>query len=224
MSWHLITCEYPPDVGGISDHTAQLASGLAAAGDEVHVYCPGRARPAAGGVHLHPVLGTFSSADLRRAGERIDACPGSRRLVIQWVPHGFGQRSLNLGFCLWVARRARAGDLVDIVVHEPYLDFGWGPLRHLAMAAVHRLMTAVLLRAADRVWISTPAWEVAAASLRARSRDRDAVAAGARLRDHRELRQRRQADARNPGTAARRPLRHLRRGASRRCSRSDWWG
>ena len=37
MSWHLITCEYPPDIGGISDHTAQLASGLAAAGDEVHV-------------------------------------------------------------------------------------------------------------------------------------------------------------------------------------------
>lgn len=159
MSWHLITCEYPPDVGGISDHTAQLASGLAAAGDEVHVYCPGQARPEAGAVRVHPVLGTFSPADLRRADERIDACPGPRRLVIQWVPHGFGQRSLNLGFCLWVARRARAGDLVDIVVHEPYLDFGWGPLRHLAMAAVHRLMTAVLLRAADRVWISTPAWE-----------------------------------------------------------------
>ena len=75
------------------------------------------------------------------------------------MPHGFGQRSLNLGFCLWVARRARAGDLVDVVVHEPYLEFGWGPLRHLTMAVVHRLMTAVLLRAADRVWISTPAWE-----------------------------------------------------------------
>ena len=44
-------------------------------------------------------------------------------------------------------------------MHEPYLEFGWGPLRHLTMAAVHRLMTAVLLRAADRVWISTPAWE-----------------------------------------------------------------
>ena len=106
-----------------------------------------------------PVLGAFSSADLRRADRQIDACPGPRRLVVQWVPHGFGQRSLNLGFCLWVARRARAGDRVDVVVHEPYLEFGWGPLRHLTMAVVHRLMTAVLLRAADCVWISTPAWE-----------------------------------------------------------------
>lgn len=159
MSWHLITCEYPPDIGGISDHTAQLATGLAAAGDEVHVYCPGQERPASNAVHVHSVLGAFSSADLRQADRRIDACPGPRRLVVQWVPHGFGQRSLNLGFCLWVARRARAGDLVDVVVHEPYLEFGWGPLRHLTMAVVHRLMTAVLLRAADRVWISTPAWE-----------------------------------------------------------------
>ena len=159
MSWHLITCEYPPDVGGISDHTAQLAAGLAAAGDEVHVYCPGPQRPASGAVRVHAVLGTFSSADLARTDRELDAATGPRRLVVQWVPHGFGQRSLNLGFCLWVARRARAGDLVDIVVHEPYLEFGWTPVRHLAMALMHRLMTTVLLRAADRVWISTPAWE-----------------------------------------------------------------
>ena len=159
MSWHLITCEYPPDVGGISDHTAQVAAGLAAAGDEVHVYCPGVARPVPGAIHLHPVLGAFASEDLRRADRLIDACKSPRRLMVQWVPHGFGRRSLNLGFCLWVARRARAGDRVDVVVHEPYLEFGWGPLRHMAMAVVHRLMTAVLLRAADRVWVSTPAWE-----------------------------------------------------------------
>jgi hypothetical protein len=159
MTWHLITCEYPPDVGGISDHTAQLATGLAAAGDEVHVYCPGANRPAPGGVRVHTVLGAFAAADLRRTGETIDACPGPRRLVVQWVPHGFGRRSLNIGFCLWLARRARQGDQLDVVVHEPYLEFGWGPLRHVAMALVHRVMTAVLLRAAHRVWMSTPAWE-----------------------------------------------------------------
>jgi glycosyltransferase involved in cell wall biosynthesis len=159
MSWHLITCEYPPDVGGISDHTGQLATGLGAAGDEVHVYCPGKERPASGLVQVHPVLGTFSSADLRRTDRQIEICPGPRRLLVQWVPHGFGRRSVNLGFCLWVARRARAGDRVDVVVHEPYSEFGWGPPRHLAMALAHRVMAAVLLRAADRVWISTPAWE-----------------------------------------------------------------
>ena len=46
--WHLVTSEYPPDIGGVSDYTAQLARALAGAGDEVHVWCPGEARPPAG--------------------------------------------------------------------------------------------------------------------------------------------------------------------------------
>jgi hypothetical protein len=66
---------------------------------------------------------------------------------------------MNLGFCLWVAGRARRGDQVHVVVHEPYLEVGRGPVRHLAIAAMHRVMTVVLLRAAHRIWLSTPAWE-----------------------------------------------------------------
>ncbi|HEY6507695.1 MAG TPA: glycosyltransferase, partial [Vicinamibacterales bacterium] len=159
MSWHLITCEYPPDVGGISDHTAQVATGLAAAGDEVHVWCPGAERAAPPGVHVHGGLGDFGRTDLERVGQALDAHAGPRRLLVQWVPHGFGKRSMNVSFCLWVWRRARRGDAVDVVVHEPYLEFGRGPVRYLGMALVHRLMTIVLLRAADRVWMSTPAWE-----------------------------------------------------------------
>jgi glycosyltransferase involved in cell wall biosynthesis len=159
MSWHLITCEYPPDVGGISDHTAQVATGLAAAGDEVHVWCPGLARAAPPGVHVHGGLGAFGRADLERVGQALDAHAAPRRLVVQWVPHGFGKRSMNLWFCLWVWRRARRGDAIDVVVHEPYLEFRRGRVLHLGMALVHRLMTIVLLRAADRVWMSTPAWE-----------------------------------------------------------------
>lgn len=158
MSWHLITCEYPPNVGGISDHSAQVATGLAAAGDDVHVWCPGGERAAPSGVHVHGGLGTFGRGDLERVGRALDQHAAPRRLVVQWVPHGFGKRSMNLEFCLWVWRRARRGDAVDVVVHEPYLQFGRGPIQHLAMALVHRLMTIVLLRAADRVWMSTPAW------------------------------------------------------------------
>src|SRR5688572_4626035 len=131
-SWHVVTCEYPPGIGGISDHTAQLASGLAAAGDEVHVYCPGPDRINTGPVRVHAVLGSFAAPDLRRADREIDACPAPRRLLVQWVPHGFGRRSMNLGFCLWVARRARRGDRVHVVVHEPYLEFTRGPWRYLA--------------------------------------------------------------------------------------------
>ncbi len=66
---------------------------------------------------------------------------------------------MNVGFCLWLWRRARRGDRVDIMVHEPYFAFGEGGVRWTAAALVHRLMTTVLARAACRVWISIPAWE-----------------------------------------------------------------
>jgi hypothetical protein len=157
--WHLVTSEYPPDIGGVSDYTGQLARALAEAGDDVHVWCPGEARDRVAGVHVHAALGTLSPADLRRASAELDACPGPRRLLVQWVPHGFGYRSMNLGFCLWLARRARAGDHVELMVHEPYMEFSWRSPAHSAMAAVHRLMTLVALGAARRAWVAIPAWE-----------------------------------------------------------------
>ena len=157
--WHLVTSEYPPDIGGVSDYTGQLAQALAEAGDDVHVWCPGEARAHVPGIHVHAVLGTLAPADLRRAGAELDACPGPRRLLVQWVPHGFGYRSMNLGFCLWLARRARAGDRVELMVHEPYMEFSWRSPSHSAMAAVHRLMTLMVLGAARRAWVAIPAWE-----------------------------------------------------------------
>ena len=157
--WHLVTSEFPPDVGGVSDYTGQLARALAAAGDEVHVWCPGAARATAPGVQVHASLGAMSPADLRRVDAEMDACAAPRRLLVQWVPHGFGYRSMNVGFCLWLARRARAGDRVELMVHEPYMEFSWRSPARSAMAAVHRLMTLVVLGAARRAWVAIPAWE-----------------------------------------------------------------
>jgi hypothetical protein len=126
---------------------------------EVHVWCPGDVRSGPAGVEVHAALGSMSPADLRRVDVQLDACPGPRRLLVQWVPHGFGYRSMNLGFCLWLARRARAGDHVELMVHEPYMEFTWRSPAHSAMAAVHRLMTLVVLGAAQRAWVAIPAWE-----------------------------------------------------------------
>ncbi len=36
--WHILTGEYPPEPGGVSDYTALVAGGLAEAGIEVHVW------------------------------------------------------------------------------------------------------------------------------------------------------------------------------------------
>lgn len=159
-TWHIITGEYPPAIGGVSDYSQLVAEGLAAAGDEVHVWCPpGPGATPSNGVTVHPALGTISRSDLRGVDRLLDRFSGPRRLLVQWVPHGFGYRSMNLGFCLWLRQRAHAGDRVEIMVHEPYLAFGEGAIRWTAAAAVHRVMTTILARAAARIWIAIPAWE-----------------------------------------------------------------
>jgi len=65
---------------------------------------------------------------------------------------------MNLGFCRWVRTRAQQGDIVDLMVHEPFLAFREGALRHDLVAGVHRVMATMLLSVARRVWVSIPAW------------------------------------------------------------------
>jgi glycosyltransferase involved in cell wall biosynthesis len=160
--WHLITGEYPPEKGGVGDYTQLLAAALAGEEDEVHVWCPGFSAPerSSDGVVIHRQLGGMASRDLGRVGEQLDQFPASRKLLVQWVPHAYGYRSMNFGFCWWLWRRAaRHGDQVELMVHEPYLSFRAAAWRQNCAALVHRLMTILVLRAAARVWISIPEWE-----------------------------------------------------------------
>jgi glycosyltransferase involved in cell wall biosynthesis len=158
----VITSEYPPQAGGVSDYTFGVALGLAAQGDCVHVWCPAcpGAESVAEGVEVHRELGAFAPGDLRRVGRQLNRFPAPRRILVQWVPHGYGYRSMNLSFCLWLwSRAARHRDTVEIMVHEAYLPFRRGQWRQNVAALAHRFMTALLLRAANRVWISIPGWE-----------------------------------------------------------------
>jgi glycosyltransferase involved in cell wall biosynthesis len=157
---HIVTCEYPPQIGGVSDYTCQIAEALARLGEEVHVWCPPVNAPReVSAVHIHPELGRFHSSDLQRTSVALDAFPSPRRLVVQWVPHGYGCRSMNVRFCLWLARRAAHGDIVELMVHEPFIEMTWRPMRHAAIAIAHRLMAMILMNAASRVWVSIPAWQ-----------------------------------------------------------------
>lgn len=160
--WHVITSEYPPQTGGVSDYVHLVAAELAAGGDSVHVWCPASAgeTPPTPGVIVHRDLGAIGPADLRRVGRMLKGFPSPRRLLVQWVPHGFGYRAMNLPFCLWLWARARVhGDRVDLMVHEPYLPFRRGLSKQNAVALAHRAMTAILVNGAHRAWMSTPTWE-----------------------------------------------------------------
>ena len=157
---HIITPEYPPQAGGVSDYTFLIAQGLVEEGETVHVWCPGAAPTQAEGVVAHPDFGRFSPADLRRVDEQLNRFPAPRHILMQWVPHGYGYRSMNLRFCWWLNRRVhRHGDRLQIMAHEAYLGFRADSLGQSAVAVVHRLMTALLMRAAERVWVSIPGWE-----------------------------------------------------------------
>jgi len=175
---YIITPEYPPQIGGVSDYTYQVANGLAEAGDDVHVWCPRMRSQEAGGrskepeqtsrserVVVHRELGRIWPSDLRRVGKMLDSFPQPRRLLVQWVPHGFGLRAMNIPFCLWLCSRARKGDVVEIMAHECYLPFKRWAIKQNIAAIAQRSMTIILLRAARRVWVSIPAWETRFRSL-----------------------------------------------------------
>jgi hypothetical protein len=82
----------------------------------------------------------------------------ARRLLVQWVPHGFGYKSLNVPFALWLASRVwLRGDELHLLVHEPYMRESWPP-RYVVASAIEQLMLWIVGTAASRVWLSTPSW------------------------------------------------------------------
>lgn len=158
--WHIISPEYAPQPGGVADYTKQVAEGLRKAGDFVQVWCRSRSEPCNTDPDwVHRDLRKVSFLDLWRITRKIRQYSGRRRLLVQWVPHGFGWRSMNILFCCWLLWLAWSGDEIDVMVHEPFLSFREGSLKQDLAACVHRVMAIVLLGAATRVWVSTLAWE-----------------------------------------------------------------
>jgi glycosyltransferase involved in cell wall biosynthesis len=157
--WCFITPEYPPTVGGVADYTRLIATHLAQAGQLVTVLAPSRGEPPRDeGLAVEPVLGKFGPIGFWRGSRVLDSLPRPRRLFLQWVPHGYGFKSMNLLLVLWlwwrvVVRR----DQLWIMAHEPFLAFGHSFKQRIA-AYVHRVMVWVLLRLASRVFAGNRLW------------------------------------------------------------------
>ena len=73
--WCVVTCEYPPMKGGVSDHTHHLVATLAAQGDLVDVWCP-------------PAI-TPDDAEPARAPETLG-------VTVHVLPSHFGARAMTL--------------------------------------------------------------------------------------------------------------------------------
>jgi glycosyltransferase involved in cell wall biosynthesis len=160
LSWHLITGEYAPAGGGVADYTRAVARALASAGDDVHVWAPsiGQGLTSDPGVNLHPLPQGYQPRALRWLSQELARLPGPKRILVQYVPHAFGMRAMNVPFCGWVAALREAE--VWIMFHEVAL-----PWVHRSQwkanvgAAVTRVMANLLVARADRVFISVPKWD-----------------------------------------------------------------
>lgn len=169
-SWHLLTGEYPPQPGGVSDYTRLVAQALAQAGQDVHVWTAGE--PGAreeNGVTVHRAPGLFLPQGLRWLSRELDRCPAPRRLLLQYVPHAFGMKAMNVPFCAWFASRRR--DERWVFFHE--IVYPWSlsaKPRHQVLAGVTRVMARLAGGSADRVFVSIPSWaEHLPSSVRARA-------------------------------------------------------
>jgi glycosyltransferase involved in cell wall biosynthesis len=161
VHWQIVTGEYPPQPGGVSDYTRLVARALALAGDRVDVWAPPSVAGSPerdSGVFVHRLPDHYGPRSLRVLDRELDALPEPRRLLVQYVPHAFGWKAANLPFCWWL--RSRRDDVVWIMFHEVAYPVGSEySTRENALGAVTRWMAAIVGRAAERIFVSIPAWQ-----------------------------------------------------------------
>lgn len=157
--WCIVTCEYPPLAGGVSDHTRQLAAALAAAGDAVDVWCPPaqHAPPATAGVSVHVLPSHFGLDALRVLRRALRALPADTRVLVQYVPTGYGWRMMNVPFALLLFSLRDRG--FDLYVHEVAMPVRVGQsLKRNVAGMVHGAMAWLATRGARRLFVTIPEW------------------------------------------------------------------
>jgi len=150
---HFIVGEGTPQSGGMCAHATVLTDGLAETGVRVHVWLAEvtELMSRSPDITIHRTLGTVSIPDLWRTGRALNRFKKAR-LLIYWVPHAFGLKSMNVPFCIWLWFRSMFHrNRVELLVQECFLDFA-NSWKQYAAAFVHRVMTIILLNAADHVW------------------------------------------------------------------------
>jgi len=155
MQWHIITGEFPPQLGGVGDYTRRLAAGLAETGEDVHVWTP-ESSPGTrslDGIEVHCLPREFGFEWLRALDQGLSAHSGERVVLVQYVPHMYGWKAMNLGFCCWLIRRRER--ILFVMFHEVAFPMKAGqPWKHHLLAIVHRVMAWVLLRTVKHAFTS----------------------------------------------------------------------
>jgi glycosyltransferase involved in cell wall biosynthesis len=147
----------------VSDYTRLVARGLARAGDRVVIYAPSTTYgelPGDPGVEVHRLPGPFGPRSLCELDRQLALQPRPDRILVQYVPNAFGYKGMNLPFAAWLASRTRSIAPLWVMFHEVMYPFQWRPAKYALLGAMSRVMARLVAGAADRVFVSIPAWGV----------------------------------------------------------------
>ncbi|HEV2169428.1 MAG TPA: glycosyltransferase, partial [Candidatus Binatus sp.] len=159
MRWHVITGEYPPQPGGVSDYTREVAHGLVAAGDQVEVWAPPCSQEIDSDqtVRVHRLPDRFGARSIAIMQKSL-RLSSQTRVLVQYVPHAYGWKAMNVPLCVWLAARCRKS--LSVMFHEvSYPIAREQSLRHNLLGVVTRSMALLLAAASQQVMVATPAWE-----------------------------------------------------------------
>ena len=118
--------------------------------------CESRDHPEAR-IRVHRLPGHFGPRALAIMDRAIGRANG-HRILVQYVPHAFGFKAMNLPFCYWLYARRKRG--ISVMFHEvAFPRRRVQPLRHNLLGEVTSLMATMVARSARRIYVSTPAWE-----------------------------------------------------------------
>ncbi len=159
MLWHLITGEYPPQSGGVSDYTRIIARELVRAGDDVHVWASHDSRPSPedAGVVVHRLPDHFGPRGLLALEKGLRRGGAKSQVLLQYVPHMYGYRAMNVPLALWLRLRAPR---YWVMFHEVAFPIGRGQkLTHNILGGVHHVMAKLVAGGAERIFVSVPKWE-----------------------------------------------------------------
>lgn len=149
----IISPDFPPKPGGVSDHTVQLARALAAHSPVLIASSTGTADFPQGTVAAR-IADWSKPAELCRA---IDLCPAPTTLVWQYVPQMYGRGGVCPAIPQVVTRCQEQGRQQILLAHEICSPWSWWPHRAY-YAWAHRRQWRTLAQSVDRVGFSTEAW------------------------------------------------------------------
>src|ERR1700730_2780679 len=174
VHWHIIPGEYPPKRGGVSDYTFLLARALTEAGEDVHIWTPAVSRDGDGiaPIEVHVLPPHFGLRWLLALHWGLAAMGNQGTVLVQYVPHMYGWKAMNLAFCFWLALQ-RKKKKIWVMFHEVAFPFrSHQLLKHDLLAVVHRVMAWIVLRSAEKSFTSIESYKALLTRLRPKAQIR----------------------------------------------------